>query len=194
MDAGLAAVLGAVVGAIGTGGAGIAAALLARSQSRLQLQVEVAQAMREPRKAIFVAYAEGCRQEHEELQNALSHVQEIAAPEATTDEQQTSIDEVERHLTASINKSADRAHVQAQVEIEGPEQVIDAAIKLSVRLNAFHNAVIQAFWGIARRDARSNERLDEALTKEAEATVAYRLFLCAASDSLTIAGLDSSAD
>ncbi|MGW6951126.1 integrase [Streptomyces xanthophaeus] len=40
MDAGMAAVLGATVGALGTGGAAVVAALLARSQVKIQVQAD----------------------------------------------------------------------------------------------------------------------------------------------------------
>ncbi|MBT2389930.1 hypothetical protein J7E87_10975 [Streptomyces sp. ISL-1] len=191
MDAGLAAILGALVGAIGTGGAGIIVALIARSQSRLQLEVETARGLREPRKSIFVAYSEGCREQYEELQSALSSFQDVAAPEATPEEQGTAIGEVERHLKAALNQSAARAHLHAQVVIEGPERVIDAAIDLSDRLHAFENAVIQALSKPALGEDRFSDELDDALTKEAEAGVAYRLFLYTASDSLTVDGVDN---
>ncbi|MEU1536169.1 hypothetical protein [Streptomyces fagopyri] len=54
MDAGLAAVLGAV----GTGVTGIAAALRSRSTTRHQVEAEALRALRESRKAAYVSIAE----------------------------------------------------------------------------------------------------------------------------------------
>ncbi|MFE6104723.1 hypothetical protein ACFVQ4_32895 [Streptomyces laurentii] len=57
MDAGLAAVLGATVGALGTAAAGATAALLSRSTARHQVRTEALRALRESRRATYVSYA-----------------------------------------------------------------------------------------------------------------------------------------
>ncbi|MFD5899628.1 hypothetical protein [Streptomyces sp. NPDC060366] len=57
MDAGLAAVLGATVGAVGTAAAGATAALLSRSTARHQVRTETLRALRESRRATYVSYA-----------------------------------------------------------------------------------------------------------------------------------------
>lgn len=57
MDSRLAAVLGATVGALGTGATCLAAALLART-ARHQVQVENMRALRESRRATYLAFAE----------------------------------------------------------------------------------------------------------------------------------------
>lgn len=58
MDAGLAAVLGAIVGAVGTGATGVATALLGRSAARHQTQIETLRTLRESRKAAYLTFAE----------------------------------------------------------------------------------------------------------------------------------------
>ncbi|MEV0580938.1 hypothetical protein [Streptomyces sp. NPDC050392] len=58
MDAGLAAVLGATVGALGTAAAGATAALLSRSTARHQVKTESLRALREARRATYASFAE----------------------------------------------------------------------------------------------------------------------------------------
>ncbi|MEU6062902.1 hypothetical protein [Streptomyces sp. NPDC047097] len=58
MDAGLAAVLGAAVGALGTAVTGAAAGLLSRSTARHQVRTESLRALRESRRATYASYAE----------------------------------------------------------------------------------------------------------------------------------------
>jgi hypothetical protein len=58
MDAGLAAVLGAAVGALGTAVAGATAALLNRSTARHQVKTETLRALREARRATYASFAE----------------------------------------------------------------------------------------------------------------------------------------
>lgn len=58
MDAGLAAVLGATVGALGTAATGAAAAFLSRSTARHQVRTETLRALRESRRATYATYAE----------------------------------------------------------------------------------------------------------------------------------------
>ncbi|MEU5610502.1 hypothetical protein AB0H03_17505 [Streptomyces sparsogenes] len=57
MDAGLAAVLGAAVGALGTAVTGATAALLSRSTARHQVRTETLRALRESRRATYASYA-----------------------------------------------------------------------------------------------------------------------------------------
>lgn len=58
MDAGLAAVLGATVGALGTAATGATAALLSRSTARHQARTEALRALREARRATYTNFAE----------------------------------------------------------------------------------------------------------------------------------------
>ncbi|MET8747828.1 hypothetical protein [Streptomyces sp. NPDC004728] len=58
MDAGLAAVLGATVGALGTAATGATAALLSRSTARHQARSETLRVLRESRRAAYTSFAE----------------------------------------------------------------------------------------------------------------------------------------
>ncbi|MFF9077754.1 hypothetical protein ACF1FX_36465 [Streptomyces sp. NPDC014646] len=58
MDAGLAAVLGATVGALGTAATGATAAPLSRSTARHQTRTETLRALREARRTTYTNYAE----------------------------------------------------------------------------------------------------------------------------------------
>ncbi|MFE5160022.1 hypothetical protein ACFRNT_16160 [Streptomyces sp. NPDC056697] len=58
MDAGLAAVLGATVGALGTAATGAAAALLGRSTARHQVRTETLRTLRESRRSTYASFAE----------------------------------------------------------------------------------------------------------------------------------------
>ncbi|WP_331734276.1 hypothetical protein [Streptomyces sp. NBC_00046] len=68
MDSGLAAVLGTTVRALGTGATGLAAALLGRSTARHQVSAENMRALRESRRATYLAFAEA----HERYLDLLS--------------------------------------------------------------------------------------------------------------------------
>jgi hypothetical protein len=58
MDAGLAAVLGASVGALGTGMTGLTVALLARNTAHRQVKAEAMRVLRESRRATYITFAE----------------------------------------------------------------------------------------------------------------------------------------
>jgi hypothetical protein len=58
------------VGAVGTGGAAITAALLARSQARVQIRAEHQRALREPRRSAYVAFAEHWKNREDLLSRA----------------------------------------------------------------------------------------------------------------------------
>lgn len=62
MDAGLAALLGAAVGTLGTGAAALVTGLLGRGQTRMQLRAEHARLLRELRRSAYVAFTQ-CFQE-----------------------------------------------------------------------------------------------------------------------------------
>ncbi|MEU8032616.1 hypothetical protein AB0C13_28935 [Streptomyces sp. NPDC049099] len=141
MDAGLAAVLGAAVGAAGTGGAGVIAALLARSQARSQILAEHVRLIREPRKATYVAFIEACRDEHDRLGKACQLLDlHLNSPNSAASEER-----YERARTLyEASDEARRAlkHLEAQVYIEGPPSVISAAVDLGASLTDFKHQVL----------------------------------------------------
>ncbi|MFJ2241159.1 hypothetical protein [Streptomyces sp. NPDC087859] len=84
MDAGLAALLSAAVGALGTGGAALATGLLGRGQARTQLGAEHVRLLREPQRAAYVAFAQ-CFQEvhtlHSEAAKSASEMTQAEEPD-----------------------------------------------------------------------------------------------------------------
>ncbi|MFF7935581.1 hypothetical protein [Streptomyces sp. NPDC007940] len=124
MDAGLAAVLGATVGAVGTGGAGIVAALLARSQARSQLHAEHARIIREPRRAAYVAFTEVALKDH----NRLSEIVNLLETSATHPNYgEAGLETARQQHEAVRANSPERDHRYAQVVVEGPRTVTDQA-------------------------------------------------------------------
>ncbi|MFI8940468.1 hypothetical protein [Streptomyces syringium] len=185
MDAGIAAVLGAAVGAIGTGGAGVAAALIGRSQSRQQIQAESLRLLREPRKAVYVTYAEACRRQLE----VLSSVRECLATHLSTqaeDEAHASLlDTAASHVEEATSQEAALEHIQAQVYIEGPHAVIDAATELGDALDRFLSAADQAVEAV--QDGQRPEGLAEQLRElRSDAYRHYFGFLYEASDAVDL--------
>ncbi|MFJ2023369.1 hypothetical protein ACIODW_06060 [Streptomyces sp. NPDC087897] len=128
MDAGIAAVLGAVVGALGTGGAGVIAALLAKSQVRMQIQAEHARMIREPRKQAYASYAESAKKDYERLSEARLSLELAAQYESRREELLTKIggliDESYEHANTVLETW------EAQVYIEGPHAVVQATVRL----------------------------------------------------------------
>ncbi|MFH8657250.1 hypothetical protein [Streptomyces afghaniensis] len=141
MDAGLAAVLGATVGAAGTGGAGVIAAFLARSQARSQMRAEHVRLTREPRKAAYVAFIEACQKEHDRLTEAGSYLtlyRTSPIVEARAERRRKATDLYD----ASTEARPALKHLEAQVYIEGPRSVISAAVDLSGSLTDFRHEVL----------------------------------------------------
>jgi hypothetical protein len=71
MDAGLAAVLGATVGALGTAVTGATAALLSRNTARHQVRTETLWALRDSRPATYASYAKTVDQYLDKLSDTL---------------------------------------------------------------------------------------------------------------------------
>ncbi|WP_159072319.1 hypothetical protein [Streptomyces sp. CMB-StM0423] len=182
MDPGLAAVLGAVVGALGTGGAGIIAAIFSRSQAHEQLRAEHARAAREPRKVAYASYIEDHWKQYGRLCDARKYLA------VWRDEG----DEGESHwrqrageaYDAYIGDSRNYRHAQAQVYMEGPPSVISATVDLSGKLVEFADVV----YSLAFEDTPqfSWEDLDEARNASYSA---YLDFLYCSSDALAEDGI-----
>jgi hypothetical protein len=183
MDAGLAAVLGAVVGAIGTGGAGITAAFLNRSQVRMQVQAEHIRFLREPRKSAYVAYIEVCLREFERLTRARRFLV-IAA--RTNDSAAEFEDEAQQCYDDSSEAQSQIEHLQAQVYVEGPTSVIDKAVDLSSKLIEFRHSVLD---GLQAGRPVSDSLVDAMWEKRSESYGAYLDFLYAASEALGADGI-----
>ncbi|MFB7713611.1 hypothetical protein [Streptomyces sp. NPDC056105] len=144
MDSGLAAVLGAAVGAIGTGSAAIATALLGRSQTRLQVQAEHHRILRDARRVAYARLAEALAASSlavQQCERTLLIIHTVVpVPETNWGE----------HLLRAEEEFAEasRLHAaikgpQALVSIEGPEEVSLSAAKASSDIVDQRHAVIQ---------------------------------------------------
>ncbi|WP_143144993.1 hypothetical protein [Streptomyces humi] len=127
MDAGLAALLGAAVGALGTGGAALVSGVLGRGQARMQLRAEHARLLREPRRSAYVAFVE-CFQEvhalHSEAARSAAAAMEAAEPERAT---------LLSDADTAYARAGERLHgrlrqLQSAVAVEGPPGVTTAAL------------------------------------------------------------------
>ncbi|MEU9196709.1 hypothetical protein [Streptomyces hundungensis] len=147
MDAGLAAVLGATVGAVGTGGAGIVAALLARAQGRSQLSAEYARFIRDQRKAAYAAYTEATLKERERLNTASTHLQMAAHAEG--DDRAQEIEAARREYRAVQEEWGVVERRYAEVAVAGPPAITLAAVQVSGALNAYENGVLECLQTLA---------------------------------------------
>ncbi|MFD5512166.1 hypothetical protein ACFWIB_30975 [Streptomyces sp. NPDC127051] len=77
MDAGLAAVLGAIVGALGTAVTGVAAALFTHSTARRQVKAEALRTLRESRRATYTSFAETSGRYLEMLATTLTPLENV---------------------------------------------------------------------------------------------------------------------
>lgn len=128
MDAGLAALLGATVGALGTGGAAFVTGSLGRRQARMQLRAEHVRLLREPRRSAYVAYAQ-CFQEVHALQAEAAKCASEAA-----DAQEPHRGRLLRDADSAYARAGERLHGELQqrqsaVTVEGPPPVTAAALE-----------------------------------------------------------------
>ncbi|MDN3026433.1 hypothetical protein [Streptomyces sp. S.PB5] len=140
MDAGLAALLGAAVGALGTGGAAAVTGLLGRGQARTQLRAEHVRLLREPRRSAYVAFAQ-CFQEVHALHSEAARSAASAAVTGTEAEAGTAAGTAgpdrDRLLTLAEEayaRAGERLHGELQsrksaVTVEGPPALTAAAFE-----------------------------------------------------------------
>lgn len=191
MDAGVAAVLGAAVGAIGTGGAGAIAALSSRSQARLQLRAEHTRMVREPRKSTYVAYAEMSKKAYDYITAAerkikiMSQVSIAAADEL--------IEQAREAYDTATEVIDLLQHAEAKVYVEGPPTVRSSAIRFSGALTDFRSAVLDALNNLPDESITVDDieaiDLEAVRDKRGVAYRAYLEFLYKASDAIGTDGL-----
>ncbi|MEY9994237.1 hypothetical protein ABIE67_006269 [Streptomyces sp. V4I8] len=188
MDAGFAAVLGAAVGAIGTGGAGITAALLARSQTKLQLRAEHVRMIREPRKVTYVAYTEVARKLHDFMSEAVSKFYGMASHSHGITEDEVS--EVRALYDQVVATQSEFDHTQAQIYVEGPPSVRKAAITLGSKLSDFRGGIFDRLCDLERRQiVPAIEQVDALKEARSAAHRAYLDFLYSASEAIGADGV-----
>ncbi|MFF0097397.1 hypothetical protein ACFYSF_46975 [Streptomyces canus] len=179
MDAGIAAVLGAVVGALGTGGAGVTAALLAKSQVRMQIQAEHARMIREPRKQAYASYAEEAKKDYERLTEAQLALEIAARHELRREESLTKvgalIDESFEHTNTVLETW------EAQVYMEGPHAVVQATVRLDTAFVELRSVLLENHDKI---EDGEDADLDAVREKHATAHKAYLRYLYEASAAL----------
>ncbi|MFF3822192.1 hypothetical protein ACFYYD_37510 [Streptomyces bluensis] len=182
MDSGLAAVLGATVGAIGTGGAAVLAAVFARSQVRMQIRAEHRRALRDPRKAAYVAFAECWRNRLELTSNAWIELQ-LAANRRNDPEFDELMQAASTYREEADALSAPLEHAQAVVHVEGPREVTAACNVASGDLVTFRKKVHEAFVAV-QNNASIVEMHEPGNNARNDAYASYLRFLSAASDVL----------
>ncbi|MFJ7293595.1 hypothetical protein [Streptomyces collinus] len=186
MDAGLAAVLGAAVGALGTGGAAITAAVITKSQARLQLRAEYARSLREPRKVAYVALAEVAIKFRSHLTTACAAVRVGADNEpglaTPTVEARAAYDHLSE-LAATVD------HLRAAVDVEGPVDVRLAAAVLARDMAAVRNHLIDQVHALEAGARPTNEAATKAQELQEAVHTSYLKFLNVAYDALRDDGL-----
>lgn len=161
MDAGLAAVLGAAVGALGTGGAAVVTGLLGRGQARTQLRAEHARLLRESRRSAYVSFAQS--------------FQEVLALHAKVAQSASAAVEAEEPDRSRLLSDADGAYTQAgeqlhselqqqqsAVLVEGPPALTAAAFEAESALLASRVELYRWIRGLERGAAtEAQERAAE---------------------------------
>ncbi|WP_436990124.1 hypothetical protein [Streptomyces sp. enrichment culture] len=158
------------------------AALLARSQARMQLRAEHQRALREPRKSAYVAFAERWRSREDLLQQAWIELS-LAAENRESSECENLLERASTLHSEATEMSVDLQHAEALVYVEGPGEVTNAAIGASRALvdllMAVHGAVIAVQRGEVLGDRATT--CEDAISA---AHMKYLDFLHEASDAL----------
>ncbi|MFB6962239.1 hypothetical protein ACFCYB_35995 [Streptomyces sp. NPDC056309] len=182
MDSGVAAVLGAAVGAVGTGGAAVIAAILARSQARIQMQADYVRMLREPRKASYVAYVEA----HDEVTKLLHQVfvllmrdPEISDPDIRAQRRE----EAENVYNEADNGSRGIDRLRAALVVEGPASVAGSASVADLALEEYKNAVM-AWLHATLEDTPDRDLNLAAAEARRESYLAYTKLLADASEAI----------
>ena len=188
MDAGLAAVLGATVGALGTGGAGVVVALLTRSQARLQLHAEHLRLAREPRKNTYAAFAEIAIKVHTHLTEAEAQIAVASRPHNASAREEM-VEEANSQLQAAEEAQKRADHLQSLVYIEGPRAVISSVVELSSALVGYRHRLMAALRLLKESGECDGGTLEALETDRGDSYTKYVRYLYAASDTIGDSGL-----
>lgn len=122
MDAGLAAVLGAIVGTLGTAVTGVAAAFFTHSTARRQVKAEALRTLRESRRATYTSFAETSGRYLEMLSTTLTPLENVERfPEA----REQWIEDAPKRWTKALR------HRQKEVEGQRLRLALDATRPVS---------------------------------------------------------------
>ncbi|MER6237703.1 hypothetical protein ABT185_16815 [Streptomyces clavifer] len=129
MDAGLAAVLGATVGALGTAATGTAAALLSRSAARHQAKTESLRALRESRRATYVSYAKTIDHYLDKLATTLIPLERV---ERFPDQREMWIEKAHKRWDVALRYRQDEVDTQRVfLRLDASRPVSDAALEVT---------------------------------------------------------------
>lgn len=112
MDAGLAAVCGALAGSVATIGAALATGWSSREQAKIAARAEHRRQRRDARQATYEAYIAAARATHEFMKSLSDEPEELTRQEAR-----------------AVMKEMDTQHVR--VHLAGPEAIHDAAFEVA---------------------------------------------------------------
>ncbi|MFG2563053.1 hypothetical protein [Streptomyces sp. NPDC048496] len=142
MDAGLAAVLGATVGALGTGATGLAAALLSRNTARHQIRAESMRALRESRRATYLAFAET----HERYLDLLSTTLiPLGRIERFPDRREEWIEKAHKRWDQALKYRQNEVQkIRVVLSLDATRPVADAALKVTERFTLLSGATRRA--------------------------------------------------
>jgi hypothetical protein len=187
MDAGVAALLGAAVGALGTGGAAVVTGLLGRGQARTQLRAEHVRLLREPRRAAYVAFAQ-CFQEVHALHTEAAKSSSDATDATEPDRSRLLSGAEEAYARAGERLYGEFQLRQSAVAVEGPPALTTAAFEAEGALLTSRGEVYR--WIRASRLGTATEEHERA-AEDALLAVHHPLvsFLNAASAALADDGL-----
>ncbi|MEU2294092.1 hypothetical protein [Streptomyces bacillaris] len=143
MDSGLAAVLGATVGALGTGATGLAAALLARSTARHQVLSENMRALRESRRATYLAFAET----HERYLDMLSTTLiPLSRVERFPDQREEWITKAHKRWDQALKYRQNEVQkIRAVLYLDATRPVAEAALEVTARFVLLSGATRRTF-------------------------------------------------
>ncbi|MFD5572937.1 hypothetical protein [Streptomyces cadmiisoli] len=201
MDPGLAGLLGGVLGAaVGALGATASAWITGRKaerqaemqsaalmgQARLQIEADRAAALRESRKAAYVAYSEGWNLVYATLSEAAIKLGGIA-PSDPPEEREERRQAARRlwHEARTLHRSLDR--LMSAVYVEGPHRMAQAAGAASGALSPYFGAVMDWLHAIDK-EAETPQHSSTAGDTGGDAYGEHLRFLYASSDAVASEG------
>ncbi|MBT2404578.1 MULTISPECIES: hypothetical protein [unclassified Streptomyces] len=142
MDAGLAAVLGATVGALGTGATGLAAALLSRNTARHQVKAESMRALRDSRRATYLAFAE----RHERYLDLLSTtLTPLGRVERFPDQREEWIEKAHKRWDQALKYRQNEVQkIRVVLSLDATRPVADAALEVTEKCTLLSGATRHA--------------------------------------------------
>lgn len=134
--------LGATVGALGTGATGLAAALLSRNTARHQVKAESMRALRDSRRATYLAFAET----HERYLNLLSTTLiPLGRIERFPDRREEWIEKAHKHWDQALKyRQNDVQKIRVVLSLDATRPVADAALEVTKRFVVLSGATRRA--------------------------------------------------